>query len=1000
MALLRRNVPGLVALMLTLCALGLVAGMRLPGGLYPEVTFPRIVVAATLPGASARSMQLTVTRPVEEALSTVIGVRRVRSRTIRAAAEVSLWFEPNADMDRALGLVNARLGELGSTLPNDVGLVAEQLLPSSFPIQTFAVTGTAEPARLRDFALYTLRPRLAGLPGVGRVDVIGGDVREVTITVDARKLEQAKLDLPTVATAVGNALKLEPAGRVDTHYQQELIVVRGPVDDLTPLPALVVGGTPEAPVRLGDVARVEDGHADRLTRTYANGRPAAFVNIGRRPEADALQLARDVQAELAQLRTALPPGIEVEISYDQAGLIARSVAHVRNEVAIGGLLTLVVVGLFLRSWRAVVAAAAALPATLLMTFGALWLSGGTLNLMSLGGLAVAIGLVVDDAVVVVEAVYRRISEGQERWMATAAALREIAWPVTNSTLTTVVVFAPLSLLSGVAGQFFSALAFTLCAAVLLSLAVAITLTPLLCGWLLRVEGTHPAPSVGLYRRWLSRSGGRPGWTVGAVLLVTVLLAVLASGVGTGFLPELDEGAFVVDYFAPTGTSVDEADRLGRQLEAALAPLPEVESTSRRLGAELGPPAATESFRGDMTVALKPGRSRSGPDVIEDARTRVESALPGVRVEFVELLQDVLSDLEGNPDPVEVKLQGEDVHALQAFAPLVAERLRDIPGLADLYDGVADCAPEVHVDVDLAASGRVGLTAQDVAAQVRTALLGDVVGAVTREDRLVDVRVRLRDADRLEPGVVEALRLRTSSGASVPLPQVAHVRRECLPSELLADNLRPLVAVTGRLESRDLGGVTADVERRLAGLKPPPGVEVRLGGQRESQRESFQSLALVLTLAALGVFLVLAFHFRSLVLPLLILGAAPIALVAGMACLRVTGTPLNVSSLMGCILLVGLVVKNGILLLDRAEEGRAEGLAPREAVEHAADVRLRPILMTTLATLLGLLPLALGWGEGGELQRPLAITVLGGLLISTLLVLLGLPAAYVLARGRR
>jgi multidrug efflux pump subunit AcrB len=399
----------------------------------------------------------------------------------------------------------------------------------------------------------------------------------------------------------------------------------------------------------------------------------------------------------------------------------------------------------------------------------------------------------------------------------------------------------------------------------------------------------------------------------------------------------------------------------------------------------------------MTVELKTGRARSGPDVIEEARARAEAAVPGVRVEFIELLQDVLSDLEGNPDPVEVRLQGPDVEVLRAFAPQVAERLKDVPGLVDLYNGVAGCTPEAHLEVELAVAGRLGLTARDVAAQVRTALLGQVVGAVPRADRLVDVRVRLRDADRLDAQVLERLRLRTASGASVPLMQVVRVRRECLPSELLSDNLRPLVAVTGRLENRDLGGVTADVQARLAGLKPPEGVEVRLGGQRESQRESFQALMLVLTLATFGVFLVLAFHFRSLVLPLLILGAAPVAIAAGMACLRLTGIPLNVSSLMGCILLVGLVVKNGILLLDRAEEGRAEGLAAREAVEHAAAVRLRPILMTTLATLLGLVPLALGVGEGGELQRPLAITVLGGLSLSTLMVLLGLPAAYVLAR---
>ncbi|TSC34184.1 efflux RND transporter permease subunit [Corallococcus sp. Z5C101001] len=997
LALLRRNAPGVVVLLAMLTLAGGLGALQLPGGLYPEVSFPRIVVAATLNGASAQMMQLTVTRPVEEGLSTVIGVRQVRSRTLRAASEISLWFDSRADMERALGLVNARLAEVRGALPPDATLTAERLTPSSFPIQTLAVTGTASQARMRDFALGTLRPALAGLPGVGRVDVVGGDVREWSITADAQRLAQAKLDLPTLATQVGSALMLEPAGRVDVHYQQELVVVRGPVDSPGSLTALVVGGTPDAPVRLGDVARIEEGHADRLSLTYANGRPAVLVNVGRGPGADAVALARGIQEELARMRGGLPPGIAIEVSYDQAGLIARSVAHVRDEVLLGGLLTLGVVGLFLRSWRAMTAAAVVLPAALAMTLGALWLTGGTLNLMSLGGLAVAIGLVVDDAVVVVEAVYRRVSAGMERWTATAEALGEIAWPVTNSTLTTVVVFAPLSLLPGVSGQFFSALAFTLCAAVLFSLLLALTLTPLLCGWLLVAPGTHapPAPSLPEFLR--ARWRRRPGVLVAGVALLIVLLAVLGHGVGTGFLPELDEGAFVVDYFTPTGTSVAEADRLGRALEAVVAGVPEVVGTSRRLGAELGPPAATESSRGDLTVSLSPRRTRPGPAIIEETRARAEAALPGVRLEFVELLQDMLSDLEGAPEPVEVKLLGPDVQVLRGFAPRVAERLQDIPGLADLFDGVAGCTPEAHLEVDLVRAGRLGLTTRDVSTQVRTALLGEVVGTLPREGQPVDVRVRLRDADRLEPQVLQHLRLRTPSGVEVPLTQVVRVRQQCLPSELRSDNLRPLVAVTGRLESRDLGSVTADVQARLATLTPPAGVDVRLGGQHPSQRASFRALVLVLLLATLSVFLVLTFHFRGVVLPLLILGAVPVALAAGIACLRLTGIPLNVSSLMGCILLVGLVVKNGILLLDRAEEGLAEGLPAAEAVATATAVRLRPILMTTLATLLGLVPLALGLGEGGDLQRPLAVTVLGGLALSTFTVLVGLPAAYAWVR---
>nr|WP_228531127.1 MULTISPECIES: efflux RND transporter permease subunit [Myxococcaceae] len=999
---MRRHAAGFLALALALCLFGLWAAQQLPSGLYPEVSFPRVVVAATLPGASAETLRLSVTQPVEEALSTVLGVRRVRSRTIRAAAEVSLWFEPDADMDAALARVNARLGEAQGGLPRDVELRAERLTPSSFPIQTVAVTGSAPPAQLREVALYTLRPRLAGLPGVGRVEVLGGDVREVQVVVDPVRLEAAGLGMDGLAAAVGDALQLQPAGRLDVRYQQTLVVVRGAVVDPARLADVVVGGKPGAPVRLGDVARVEVGHEDRLQLTSADGRPAALVSVGRRPGADAVTLAAAVREELARLRPDLPPGVQVRVVYDQAGLIGRSVAHVRDAVALGGLLTLLVVGAFLRSWRATLAAAAALPVTLLMTFGAMRLAGQGMNLMSLGGLAVAIGLVVDDAVVVVEAIFRRVAAGAEREEATREALREMGWPVINSTLTTVVVFAPLSLLSGVSGQFFSALAFTLCAAVLLSLAVALTLTPLLCTALLSRRPAHAAAraGVGRYAGALARVLGRPGLALGVLALATLLLALLARGVGTGFLPELDEGAFVVDYFAPTGTSLAESDRLGRSVEAAVAALPEVAVTSRRLGAELGPPAATEPSSGDITVTLRTQRARSGEEVIEEARGRVESAAPGVRVEFIELLQDVLSDLEGNPDPVEVRLQGPDDAALRAFAPQVAARLEGVEGLADLYDGVAGCTPELHLDVDPAAAGRLGLSAREVAEQVRTALLGEVVGALPQGGHLVGVRVRLPDAARSDAGALERLRLRAPSGAFLALAQVARVTRACPPSELLADNLRPLVAVTGRLEGRDLGSVTRDVEARLAGLAPPPGVELRLGGQRDSQQQSFRDLALVLTLACFGVFLVLSFHFRSLVLPLLILGAAPVALAAGVAALRVAGVPLNVSSFMGCILLVGLGVKNGILLLDRAEEGRRTGVGAREAVLAAAQVRLRPILMTTLATLLGLLPLALGLGEGAELQRPLAIAVLGGLSVSTLAVLFGLPPAYALVRRGR
>jgi CzcA family heavy metal efflux pump len=999
-AWLRKYEAGIAVLVCAACALGALWLPSLPSALYPEVVFPRVVIVATLPGSNARTMQLSVTRPVEEGISSILGVRRVRSRTIRAASEISVWFDPDSDMDRALQLINSKLAEVRSDLPRNTGLVAERISPSSFPILTLAVTGNAPPTTLRDIGLYTVRPRLAGLPGMGLIKVIGGDVREIEVIIDPGRLEAAKLDLPRLASAIADALPVEAVGRVDIHYQQHLVIVRGPVENPLLLERTVVGGTPELPVRLRDVARIQESHADRLLLTSANGRPATLINVGRRPGADAVRLAADVRGELDRLRHSLPPGIEILVTYDQASLIGKAVRNVRDAVFLGGLLTLVVIGLFLRSPPATAVAAASLPATLLMTFAAMKLSGASLNLMSLGGLAVAIGLVVDDAVVVVEAVHRRVAQGQERWAATSEALREIAWPVVNSTLTTVVVFAPLSLLSGVAGQFFSALAFTLCAAVLLSLAVALGITPLLCGRLLRPHESQPLSMQGPYLKLMERTLERPKTALAIAGAALVALGLIARGVGTGFLPELDEGAFVVDYFTPTGTSLTEADRLSRRVEATVVREPEVAVTSRRLGAELGPPAATEASRGDISVELSPDRNRSSGEVIASAREAVATAAPGVRVEFVELLQDMLSDLEGASQPVEVKLLGADSGVLREFAPKVGARLKDIRGLVDLYDGVSGCAPEQELVVNSDAAGRLGLTAMQVADQVRDALLGQVVTYVPRSERLIGVRVRLEDSTRFNPEVIGQLRIRPPNGAPVPLTALATVKEACLPSELLEENLRPMVAVTGRLEQRDLGSVTAEVADRTRDLPLPSGVQLVLGGQYASQQESFRSLTLVLALAVLGVFTVLAFHFRNFVAPLLILAAAPVALAAGAAALRITGVPLNVSSFMGCILLIGLVVKNGILLLDHAEADRARGASAKEAALSGASVRLRPILMTTFATLLGLAPLALGLGTGAEIQRPLAIAVIGGLSISTLSVLVVLPVLYVLVQSRR
>jgi multidrug efflux pump subunit AcrB len=546
----------------------------------------------------------------------------------------------------------------------------------------------------------------------------------------------------------------------------------------------------------------------------------------------------------------------------------------------------------------------------------------------------------------------------------------------------------------VVGAFFAALSVALAAAVILSLVIALTVIPMLASALLKP--THAATDDRLAARYvpLLRKGlQRRRAVLGVSLVLVALGAAAASRVESGFIPELDEGAFVLDFFTPLGTSLDEADRLTAQIDEILKADPDIETFSRRLGAELGPPAATEASRGDYIVRLKQKGRDPIQDIMERLRKQLAARVPGVRIELIQVLQDMLGDLEGNPDPIEVKVFGADEPELRRQAKRVADAVKDIPGMVDLFDGQVACSPVRLVKVDALAAGRLGLTADAVATQLKAALIGVEATPLPEGDRLLPVRVRWNDRSRFDPGVLARVRLRTPAGTLVPLVGVASFDDRCSSSEITRENLRLMVAVTARLEGTDLGSAVSQVEQRVGKLELPRGYSIEIGGQRLSQQRAFVALAEALGAAVALVLLVLVFQFGRFAAPLAILAATPIALAGGLAALWVTGTPLNVSSLLGAILLVGLVVKNGILLLHRAEERRAEGLGLDDALADAGAVRLRPILMTTLCTLVGLVPLALGLGAGAEMHRPLAVAVIGGLVLSTPATLFVVPALY-------
>ena len=981
-----------------LSAAGVWAALRLPSAIYPELNFSRIAVIAEGSTFGARQQVFSVTRPLEEAISVVPGVLRVQSRSIRGGSDVNVTFAPSADMQVALQLVQAKVNAVRTQLPASVVLQVERLTPSVFPIVSYNLEG-GDAATLYDIARFQIGPVFARVPGVGRVDVQGSSVRELEVVADPSRLAQAGLSYDDVATAIRQATSVNAVGRVARDYKQYLIVTQSEARAPNDIASIPVGKG----LRVRDVATVSLGREDRVRLVAGDGKPAALLNVTRQPGGNTLRMADSIAALVRQFSATLPSGVTLRPVYDQATLVRAAVASVRDAMLIGAALAVIVLLVFLRNTRVTAISASVIPLTLAITIWVMSLLGQTFNLMTLGALAIAIGLVIDDAVVVTENIVRHLGFTPDRAQAIRDAVQELLWPVTTSTLTTVVVFAPLRLLEGVVGQFFAALSMTLTIAVLVSLVLAFTVIPLLCAAYL--TGTETADhGPGRMERWYDRALDRVlhhRVLVGATVVVLAVGGVVAYRfVGTGFLPEMDEGAFVLDYWTPGGTALDETDRMINKVELLLRRTPEIAASSRRTGAELGL-FATEQNRGDMVVRLKDERDVATEVVIGRVRDSIATTMPRLRVEFVQILSDVINDLAGAAKPVEIKLFGPDLTALEAYGKLLATDMGKVEGLEDFYNGNAEPSAELSMAIDRVESSKLGVSQEQVAGAVSGALLGVEAGELRLDDRAIGVRVRAPDVVRFDPNALASLPIMTAAGrAPTPLGSVATFTPVDARSELLRENQQQVVRLTADVAVRSLGDVMKDVRAVLAQHPAPAGIRLEIGGQFATQQAAFASLLLVLGLAAVSVVAVMVIQFRSFVEPFVVLLAAPLSFVGAILALLVTGTPLNVSSFMGGILLVGLIVKNGIILLDFTDHlMRERGLALEAALREAASVRLRPILMTTLCTLFGLMPLALGLGTGSELQKPLALAVLGGLALSTPITLFLVPSLLMAIRGR-
>ena len=999
----------IVFVILTFVAVGVYLAFNIPVSVFPATDFPRIVIGADNGVAPTDQMLVTVTRPIEEAMNGVQGLERIKSTTTRGAAEVDLYFAWNVDMYRTLELVNAGLARVQPTLPPTARLVANRLTFAAFPIMGYSLTSSTVPqTRLWELATYEMKPRLNRLSGVATVVVQGGQEPEFEIRLDPARMIQTAVTVPNILDAVAKSNMVDSPGLMEANHQLVLALVSGQARTPAEISNIVVKTTPaNLPVRIGDIGTVLNSVKPVYTVVTANGKPAVLLNVNRQPDGNTVAVAEKVHAEIESIRKTLPKDVELQPFYDQSEIVNSAIGSARDAILIGLILASVILVLFLRDWGTSLVAGMVIPATVAVTFIALKVAGATFNLMTLGGLAAAVGLVIDDAIVVVENIVTHRDAGQSRSEAIRNAIREIGKPLVGSTITPIVVFLPLISITGVTGVFFRALALTVAMALLTSLFLALTWTPTLSHFLLR-RGRSAAKNpreensgamrslVSLYERVLRSALAHPA------ALTTLILAVVGASyfcygaLGSDLLPSMDEGGFILDYIMPAGSSLAETNKTLAEVESILKSVPEVENTSRRTGMQLGLAQVTEANTGDVTVRLKRDRKRSGEEVIEEVREKIANAAPHLQIEFVQLLQDMIGDLTSAPEPVEIKLFAQDPAVLREWAPKVGERIKKIPGIVDVLNGIDNTisGPAITFKVDHAIAARGGFTPQEIELDASALLQGEPAAApVVLNDRAYTIRVRYPDSARADIDAIRHTLLVSQSGKIGTLGSLATILELPGQTEIRRENMQRDVAVTARLEGISLGEGIAAVQRSIAGLGLPPSIRVEYGGAYEEQQRSFHDLVVVLVFAVVLVFIVLLFEFGGFAAPVAILASAILSTSGVFLALFVTRTTFNISSFMGLIMVIGIVAKNGILLLDADQRFRAEGNDAFDAMIRAGERRLRPIMMTALATVAGMIPLSLALGAGSQMLQPLAIAVVGGVLSSMILSLVVTPAVH-------
>ncbi len=999
----RRSILFVISL---LVAGGAVSILKLPVSLFPRTTFPRIVVNADAGDRPADRMVVEVTRPLEEAIRTVPGVLTVRSTTSRGSCEIAATFRWGLDMISAALQVESAIGQTLPSLPAGLTYEVRRMDPTVFPVMGLSLTSpNHSQVELRDLALFDLRPIVSTVPGVARIRVLGGRAEEYQVILDPAKLEAVGLTLGDVVRAVSAANVVRAVGRLEENEKLYLILSDTQFHNPSDVGRVILRQTSTGVILLEDVATIRDAVRPEWTRTVADGRDAVLINIYQQPDGNTVRISKDIRQRLASFRSRLPRGVHMSVWYDQSDLINAAAGSVRDAIVIGVVLAVFVLLLFLRNWKITLVVSIAVPAVLAATALLLLVFHMGLNIMTLGGMAAAVGLIIDDGIVMVEHIVRRLRgqpEHDHRIIPLAA--EELLPALTGSSLATIVIFAPLAYLSGVTGAFFKALSLTMACSLAVSYLFAATAIPVLSDAFLGARdaaredvGRVFARVLTVYERALRRLLAKPA------LLLVIILPLLALGwlgfrnVGSGFMPKMDEGGFILDYRAPAGTSLAETDRRLRLLEQILARIPEVATYSRRTGLQLGG-GVTEANEGDYFIRLKPMPRRPIGEVMDEVRGKVQQRVPGLQIELAQLMEDLIGDLTAVPQPIEIKLFGPAGAQLRGEAARVASGISKIANVVDVKSGVVLAGDAVEIHVDRLKAQMLGLDPESITRLAAIALNGKVATQVQRGEKMVGVRVWTQKDARSSIDVIRDFRIRTPDGRDVPLGRIATLAVVTGQPQIVREDLKTMVAVTGRISGRDMGSVIRDVKATVARLALPKQVYVRYGGLYAQQQKSFRGLLGVLGAAVALVFTLLLVMYEKFSTPVAILVTDLLAATGVFSGLWWTGSELNISSMMGLTMIVGISSEAAIFYMTQWQES-SRHLGFSEALVAAGRLRFRPIVMTTLAAILALLPLALRIGEGAAMLQPLAIGIVAGLVLTAPLVLLVLPVTFALLERR-